>query len=109
MSTSTGLLTIPVTGFYQINIRNNVYNVSVDNFFRHGLIVNGTGYSTDQALIFTWTDISKNNATQTISSSDCRKYTAGDTLRPYARVEESGLLSAGRDYANFNGFLVTAT
>jgi len=107
-STSTGKFTVPITGFYQFNLINNIYEVNSGNFFRHGLIANGTGYSTDQALLFTWLVVSS-TGDYTISSAHCRKYTAGDTLQPFIRVGENGLGSAGRDYQNFSGFLVTPT
>jgi len=107
-STSTGKFTVPITGFYQFNIRNNIYGVDSGNFFRQGLLANGTGFSTDEALLFAWITVSS-TGDYTISSSHCRKYTTGDTLQPFIRVGEGGLGSAGRDYQNFSGFLVTPT
>ena len=109
-STSTGKFTVPITGFYCICLKNNIYYVDAGNGVYHGVIQNGTGFSTDEASIEGWL-VPNDTGDQTLTSTFIRKYTAGDTLQPYLRTEESGegtgrTNSTAKNYTAFSGFLI---
>ena len=66
---------------------------------------NGTGFGTDeQHILGYWT--TGDTGDHSMSSSFVRILTAGDTVQPFVRVEETGYGSAGRMWQNFSGFLV---
>ena len=110
-NTSTGKFTVPITGFYLFAIKNNFYNIAADNIFNHGLLQNGTGFSSDQATIGEYMTSSHNTLDYTLSSTFIRKYTANDTLQPFIKVGDAGLGTGATDatalsYHTFAGFLI---
>ena len=110
-STSTGKFTVPITGFYCFAIKNNFYNIADGNIMYHGLMQNGTGFSSDEATFGEYMTSSHDTLDYTLSSTIIRKYTANDTLQPFVRVGDNGN-GTGRtnaealNYHTFSGFLI---
>ena len=104
-STSTGKFTVPVTGFYSFSLKSNIYDISSNNYARHGVIQNGTGFSTDEQLIMNFWTVGDGDD-HTLNSSFMKQYTVGDTLQPFIRVEDGGYASVGETWQNVSGFLV---
>ena len=110
-NTSTGKFTVPITGFYLFAIKNNFYNIAADNVMYHGLLQNGTGFSSDEATFGEYMTSSHNSLDYTLSSTIIRKYTANDTLQPFVRVGDNGNGTGKTDatalsYHTFSGFLI---
>lgn len=104
-STATGKFTVPITGIYFFALQSNVYSVTANNYTRHGVTFNGTGFSTDEQHILGYWTVG-DTGDHTLNSSFVRKLTAGDTLQPFIRTEDNAEASAGRMWQNFSGFLV---
>jgi len=107
----TGKFTVPITGFYLFAIKNNFYNIAADNTFNHGLIQNGTGFSTDEVIMGEYETSSHASLDWTLSSTIIKKYTANDTLQPYIKVTDAGNGTGRTDYEalsyhTFSGFLI---
>ena len=104
-STTTGKFTVPVTGFYSFSLKSNIYDVNSNNYARHGLLQNGTGFSTDEQMIMNFWTVG-DGGDHTLNSSFMKQYTAGDTLQPFIRCEDGSYASIGENWQNFSGFLV---
>ncbi len=104
-STTSGKFTVPVSGIYFFALLNNVYSVNANNYARHGVLFNGTGFSTDEQHILGYWTVG-DTGDHTLSSSFVRKLTAADTVQPFIRTEDASEASAGRMWQNFSGFLV---
>lgn len=89
-STSTGKFTVPITGFYSFAIKNNFYNIADGQIMYHGLLQNGSDFSTDEATYGEYMTSSHSTLDFTLSSTIMRKYTEGDTLQPFVRVGDAG-------------------
>lgn len=110
-STSTGKFTVPITGFYCFTLKNNFYNIAVDNTMYHGLLQNGTGFGTDEETIEEYMTSSHATLDYILSATIIRKYTSGDTLQPYVRVGDNGNGTGrtnytAKNYQIFAGFLI---
>ena len=104
-STTTGKFTVPVTGFYSFSLKSNIYDVSSNNYARHGVLQNGTGFSTDEQLIMNFWTVG-DGGDHTLNSSFMKQYTVGDTLQPFIMCEDGSYASIGENWQNFSGFLV---
>ena len=110
-NTSTGKFTVPITGFYCLTLKNNFYNIAVDNTMYHGLLQNGTGFGTDEETIEEYMTSSHATLDYILSATIIRQYTANDTLQPYVRVGDAGNGTGrtnytAKHYQIFAGFLI---